>query len=156
MKYIFDFDIMPTPLARPRICKGGYFYSPSSGKVSLLAKRIRSQLGGLPSFGDEWVKLSVEFGLKLYTKKGARLRKRGDIDNFLKFLLDAIQESKLIDNDIQIIECNTVLVNHSTEYIRFAIESLDRVRTSRELHVSTQYIYNNKPSCIENTDGEEE
>jgi len=74
--------------ARGRLGKSGAFYSPSSKKEKSLAWLMRSKTYARIE-GKFY--LSMELGF-------ARLPK-GDIDNYAKYIMDALQKSGIINND---------------------------------------------------------
>ena len=82
------------PKKRPRLGKG-HVYSPSAIAENALAWMILAKAGcGVKFRGPVSVTLDV------YRKK-----RRADIDNVLKFVLDALQKSGIIENDRQVEKC---------------------------------------------------
>ena len=79
------------PKTRPRLGRGGNVYSPSAQAEKGLAWEFRAQAGTFET--SEPVALFIEIA---YSK--------GDLDNYLKTICDALQKSSIVKNDKQVVE----------------------------------------------------
>jgi len=100
--------VIPNPILkphrRPRLGKGrngSHVYSPSKKAETNLGWQIKAAiLEAYPSLG---LPLEGEYDLyAFYYFKGG---KKGDTDNYLKFLLEALQRGGIVENDRQIRVC---------------------------------------------------
>jgi Holliday junction resolvase RusA-like endonuclease len=89
------------PKARPRLGKGG-IYSPSSKKEKSLAMEISWKAQG-KRLGDQPCVLTLRVSYK-----------KGDLDNLLKTVCDALEKSGIIDNDSQIEEIHAYKNKHES------------------------------------------
>ena len=76
---------------RPRLGRHGNVYSPTAEHETTLAWLIRAQVGSLVIDGPVKLTLRCKFA-------------RGDLDNYVKTVCDALQKSQVIRNDSQVIE----------------------------------------------------
>lgn len=93
------------PKERPRAGRGK-FYSPSSRREDSLAWLIREQAKGVAPFTSP---IAVHLGIY------ARGQVRGDLDNYEKFVWDALQKSGVIANDRIIKACSCRVFEGSGE-----------------------------------------
>ena len=82
----------PLPKQRPRMGKGGRFYSPSTQEEKRIAGHLQAQMGRNEPCGSD-IAVTVRF----YRAN----RRRADLDNLLKNLLDAAN-GVVWDDDWQI------------------------------------------------------
>lgn len=90
-------DYIPPPCQRPRVGKGGHAYSPSSKPEQSLAWMLLADISRqnitaqLPYDGPCYLQVA------LFYRKNQPIR--GDLDNILKFIMDAMQKAAIIKND---------------------------------------------------------
>ena len=109
----FTFIVLgrPVPKGRPRMTRRGRVYTP---KESILAEELIAETIGedAPTFTGP---VSVEM---IFNKESTSVTVRaleegatglrGDLDNYIKLLLDGIQRSPLIENDRQVLHIDAV------------------------------------------------
>jgi len=109
----FTFIVLgrPVPKGRPRMTRRGRVYTP---KESILAEKLIAETIGedAPTFTGP---VSVEM---IFNKESTSVTVRsleegatglrGDLDNYIKLLLDGIQRSPLIENDRQVLHIDAV------------------------------------------------
>lgn len=103
MKIVID-NYVPKPKERPRFGKKGKVYSPSGTSEQILAWEIKAYVSHhYPKYTTitDYIKISLIISSEQELK--------GDIDNYIKFIYDAIQKSGIIENDKQIRESYTRL-----------------------------------------------
>ena len=100
---LYKIKIKPRPTPRPRVGKYGAYYSKSYSehkrKMEFLVKELRIPKG-------EYTHISVAFNFPYpkSKKKSECIDKafcynKGDLDNYLKCLMDALECAKVIEND---------------------------------------------------------
>lgn len=100
----FTLPIGSKPKERPRITRKRKAFTPKSTTdvEDAIAEWIDANVDH-PGFADRHVKVSVTFrkdSISVWMKPARQRSKlRGDIDNYVKLLLDGLQKSHLIDND---------------------------------------------------------
>lgn len=100
----------PVPMQRHRTTKKGRVYSPSSSTQQKFRSTVQEvlKLNGSSVFpffsASEKVKLIVAFQLKhpKHPHKGRKGRMGGDVDNYVKFVMDAIN-GVVYDDDSQVV-----------------------------------------------------
>ena len=97
-----DFTIHTAPVSkqRPRLGKGGCVYTPSKTKV--FENIVALSYGNRPSFDDKYIRIRLKFKFevpKSYSKKkrleaieGKIRPTKGDIDNYIKAVLDGLNK----------------------------------------------------------------
>jgi len=96
MKHTFVFEnYVPKPKARPRKGKNGHFYSPSSAEENVLANLAWLQKH---ETGMETITENVFVSIIIESKK----KLKGDTDNYVKFVFDALEKAQIVKNDKQI------------------------------------------------------
>jgi Holliday junction resolvase RusA-like endonuclease len=107
---VFYLDIEPTAKGRPRFTKGGRTYTPKKTKEasSLISNHIKMT--------NKWDKLEKGEPVGVYIRffckrpkslgKGDRLLKttKPDLDNYIKLILDGMNESGIWHDDSQVVE----------------------------------------------------
>lgn len=102
-------ELCPVPCPRPRVTKSGITYYPKrySDYKKALALILRQQYGNREAL--DFYYLSAEFYFsypKSHPKKGrveaAPMRKRCDLDNLAKGLMDSLQDAGVILDDRQL------------------------------------------------------
>lgn len=83
---------IPPPCQRPRICKSGFIYSPSSKEQQEWANEYFSYYENL---------FNKDCQLRLKISIVCKKRPRGDVDNIAKFVMDALQKAKVCNDDKQ-------------------------------------------------------
>jgi Holliday junction resolvase RusA-like endonuclease len=108
-KKILDVEIKgnPIPASRPRFTKSGRAYTaePYKSYKANLAKKLEMLMGELPEIPDAGTKERTAYlkahryqlSLKIYREKAI-----GDVDNYAKSVMDALQDAGVIANDSQI------------------------------------------------------
>ena len=103
-----DFTIHTAPVSkqRPRLGKGGCVYTPSKTKV--FENIVALSYGNRPSFDDKYIRIRLKFKFevpKSYTKKkrleaieGKIRPTKGDIDNYIKAVLDGLNKKAWKDD----------------------------------------------------------
>ncbi len=103
-----DFTIHTAPVSkqRPRLGKGGCVYTPSKTKV--FENIVALSYGNRPSFDDKYIRIRLKFKFevpKSYTKKkrleaieGKIRPTKGDIDNYIKAVLDGLNKKAWEDD----------------------------------------------------------
>lgn len=103
-----DFTIHTAPVSkqRPRLGKGGRVYTPSKTKV--FENIVALSYGNRPSFDDKYIRIRLKFKFevpKSYTKKkrleaieGKIRPTKGDIDNYIKAVLDGLNKKAWEDD----------------------------------------------------------
>lgn len=87
----------PKPKQRPRMGRGGHFYSPSSADEVQAGKEIYLQFA-IKRKGGLWdATKPVNVKIHFHYKSGRG--RTPDVDNLLKFTLDAIEKSGIVKND---------------------------------------------------------
>ena len=76
---------------RPRLGRHGNVYSPTAKHEMTLAWCMRAQVGAVTLTGDVRLTLRCNYS-------------RGDLDNYIKTVCDALEKSAIITNDRQIVE----------------------------------------------------
>lgn len=95
MKIAYTHMGEPVPASRPRVTRWGTYNTPRYESFkSLLASEIALHLGTFGRFQG--------YALKLYAEFHRKSKRKADIDNFLKALMDSIQDSGIIENDTDI------------------------------------------------------
>ena len=103
-----DFTIHTAPVSkqRPRLGKGGCVYTPSKTKVfeNIVALSYENR----PSFDDKYIRIRLKFKFevpKSYSKKkrleaieGKIRPTKGDIDNYIKAVLDGLNKKAWEDD----------------------------------------------------------
>jgi Holliday junction resolvase RusA-like endonuclease len=101
LRIVID-NYVPKPKQRPRFNKYGGVYSPSGSEEQILAWEIISYIShNYPK------RKTITDNIKVSLIISARQELKGDIDNYVKFVYDAIQKSGIIENDKQIRESHT-------------------------------------------------
>ena len=109
----FTFIVLgrPVPKGRPRMTRRGRVYPP---KESTLAEELIAETIGedAPTFTGP-VSVEMIFNKESTSVTGRALEEgatglRGDLDNYIKLLLDGIQRSPLIENDRQVLHIDAV------------------------------------------------
>ena len=103
-----DFTIHTDPVSkqRPRLGKGGCVYTPSKTKV--FENIVALSYGNRPSFDDKYIRIRLKFKFevpKSYSKKkrleaieGKIRPTKGDIDNYIKAVLDGLNKKAWEDD----------------------------------------------------------
>ena len=103
-----DFTIHTAPVSkqRPRLGKGGCVYTPSKTKV--FENIVALSYGNRPSFDDKYIRIRLNFKFevpKSYSKKrrlealeGKIRPTKGDIDNYIKAVLDGLNKKAWEDD----------------------------------------------------------
>ena len=103
-----DFTIHTAPVSkqRPRLGKGGCVYTPSKTKV--FENIVALSYGNRPSFDDKYIRIRLKFKFevpKSYSKKrrlealeGKIRPTKGDIDNYIKAVLDGLNKKAWEDD----------------------------------------------------------
>ena len=103
-----DFTIHTAPVSkqRPRLGKGGCVYTPSKTKV--FENIVALSYGNRPSFNDKYIRIRLKFKFevpKSYSKKrrlealeGKIRPTKGDIDNYIKAVLDGLNKKAWEDD----------------------------------------------------------
>lgn len=103
-----DFTIQTAPVSkqRPRLGKGGCVYTPSKTKV--FENIVALSYGNRPSFDDKYIRIRLKFKFevpKSYSKKkrleaieGKIRPTKGDIDNYIKAVLDGLNKKAWKDD----------------------------------------------------------
>ena len=103
-----DFTIHTAPVSkqRPRLGKGGCVYTPSKTKV--FENIVALSYGNRPSFDDKYIRIRLKFKFevpKSYSKKkrgeaieGKIRPTKGDIDNYIKTVLDGLNKKAWEDD----------------------------------------------------------
>lgn len=100
MKAHLQVNIKPVPKARPRLGRYGKAYTPKSTlnyENAIMGEYIANNL---PNFGDKSITVEIEFGFippaswsnkkKMLALKGECIPSKGDLDNYVKAVLDAL------------------------------------------------------------------
>ena len=113
-EYTFVVPGRPVPKGRPRMTRRGRVYTP---KESILAEVLIAESIGekAPNFTGP-VSVEMIFSKESTTvtvrplDEDAVTGLRGDLDNYIKLLLDGKQRSPLIDNDRQVLHIDAVKI----------------------------------------------
>ena len=98
--YTVDVEFKAEPKKRPRKGKRGNIYSPSAQREETLAWKIKAQfLNDFLGDQDEFFEMPLYSEPELYFSSKSV---RGDLDNFEKFIYDALEKAGIIKNDRQI------------------------------------------------------
>ena len=128
-----DFIINTTPVSkqRPRLGKGGCVYTPSKTKV--FENIVALSYGNRPSFNDKYIRIRLKFKFevpKSYSKKkrlealeGKIRPTKGDIDNYVKAVLDGLNK-KVWKDDRYICSIEAEKVYAEESCIEVSIESI--------------------------------
>ena len=128
-----DFTIHTAPVSkqRPRLGKGGCVYTPSKTKV--FENIVALSYGNRPSFDDKYIRIRLKFKFevpKSYTKKkrleaieGKIRPTKGDIDNYIKAVLDGLNK-KAWEDDRHIIGILAEKEYANESYIEVSIETV--------------------------------
>lgn len=116
----FTFVVLgrPVPKGRPRMTRRGRVYTPKESILAEehIAETINDVLAvqDTPTFTGP---VSVEMifdkestSVTVRPLQEAQTGLRGDLDNYIKLLLDGIQRSPLIDNDRQVLHIDAVKI----------------------------------------------
>lgn len=98
------------PKARPRLGAGGRVYSPTSSHERSLAWELRAHYPGVRYESPVSVECAM-FG-----------KQRGDLDNCIKTLLDALQKAGIIKNDKQVRRIVAEYVDSETKSVIVEID----------------------------------
>ena len=111
-EFTFVVQGRPVPKGRPRMTRRGRVYTP---KESIEAEELIAEIIGdkAPVF-DGPVSVEMIFSKESTTVTvraldDAQTGLRGDLDNYVKLLLDGIQRSPLIENDRQVLHIDCLL-----------------------------------------------
>lgn len=105
MRIVID-NYLPKPKARPRVFdRGGRksVFSPTSENESNLAFLIASQAI------RKGIGVACYVGVEIFSKK----KLRGDCDNYLKTVLDAVQKAEVIKNDSLVKDSRCTLIENA-------------------------------------------
>lgn len=91
-------NYIPEPCKRPRLGNHGNTYSPSSAPERTMALMILAAISHIPHAPQ--LPLKGPCGVHITFCLPKQLR--GDIDNRVKFVLDALQKAKVYTNDSQV------------------------------------------------------
>lgn len=112
-EYTFVVQGRPVPKGRPRMTRRGRVYTP---KESIEAEKEIAEIIGedAPVFPGP-VSVTMTFSTESTTVTVKSLEDsssslRGDLDNYIKLLLDGIQRSPLIENDRQVLHVDAVKI----------------------------------------------
>lgn len=112
-EFTFVVQGRPVPKGRPRMTRRGRVYTP---KESIEAEELIAEIIGdkAPVF-DGPVSVEMIFSKESTTVTvraldDAQTGLRGDLDNYVKLLLDGIQRSPLIENDRQVLHIDAVKI----------------------------------------------
>ena len=108
-------DYLPKPKQRPRLGYRGNVYSPSKRAEESLAWRIKA------STDIRYIGRAIKVSVKLFHIKALR----GDSDNYLKFVLDALEKSTLIDNDRNVVATSIEKIRSDKNETQIEIEEID-------------------------------
>lgn len=105
----------PVPKGRPRMTRRGRVYTP---KETILAEEqvveAINQADTVPEFsGPVSVMMIFEKDstiVKVRSMNDTSTKLRGDLDNYIKLLMDGIQRSPLIENDRQVMHIDAVKI----------------------------------------------
>lgn len=97
--------LAPLPASRPRATRGrGAYYPPAYSKWrSEAAKALQTALRGHTSFGALPLRVRYEF-VCTRPRKPANPFPRGDIDNYVKAIQDALTAAGAWHDDVQVVE----------------------------------------------------
>lgn len=105
-----------SPKARPRVGKYGNWYSPSSKDEENLGMLILREMR-LHNIKKQEGRLSVKLII------GYKNKKRGDMDNIEKYILDSCN-GVLWDDDRNIYEKYTKITEHCIDYLLIEVEKM--------------------------------
>jgi Holliday junction resolvase RusA-like endonuclease len=130
-------SITPVPKGRPRATKTGRIYTPS--KTADYERAISKMMSHHPAYLGP-LALDVTFVLKrpVNTPKSKPHRffkagSRGDLDNYVKSLLDGLQRSGVVPNDaavVQIVASKVYAAIDEASHIELKLWSLDQDQPS--------------------------
>ncbi len=106
---------MPQPKQRPRLGKVGKVYSPSKKKETELSWLIKGEI--LRYYGPIKIAGQLSVIIDIYCCKY-----HGDVDNYAKFILDALQKSGVIYNDSQIISLHISFLYSEKNMLRIVLK----------------------------------
>lgn len=112
-EYTFVVFGRPVPKGRPRMTRSGKVYTPQESREAeeFVAEAVGDDA---PTF-DGPVSVQMIFSKESTTVtirplSEAETELRGDLDNYVKLLLDGIQKSPLIENDRQVLHIDAVKI----------------------------------------------
>ena len=107
-------DVTPVPKGRPRATKTGRIYTPKTTadyerRIARLVGHLPAQLGALGLRADFILKRPARTP-KYITGRFMKAGSRGDIDNYIKALLDGCQRGGVVPNDAAVTEVHSTKV----------------------------------------------
>ena len=112
-EFTFTVQGRPVPKGRPRMTRRGRVYTP---KESIEAEQLIAEtIGDKAPVFESPVSVEMIFSKESTTVTikaldDAQTGLRGDLDNYIKLLLDGIQRSPLIENDRQVLHIDAVKI----------------------------------------------
>lgn len=100
MKQSLRIDVNPVPASRPRVSRFGTYYGPIYRKFKAMLATTLQQMGVNNFFGKDPIEVEIECHIKR-PKTTTLEMPRGDVDNYAKGVMDALN-GVLWDDDVQI------------------------------------------------------
>lgn len=132
-------DLCPVPKGRPRMTKAGTTYTPKRTRefeqaISTLVKDASALLGALildVTFILKRPKSAPKSQLGRYFRAGSR----GDLDNYIKALMDGLQRGGVIPNDAAVVRvsaCKAYAAPDESPHIEFRLRSIGEISAYEE------------------------
>lgn len=110
-------NYLPEPCQRPRLGKNGNTYSPSATPERNMAMMVLAAISHIPNAPQTPFKGPCGVHITFCFHDNAK----GDIDNRVKFVLDALQKAKVYSNDSQVHQLSAAY-RINTKHIRTEIQ----------------------------------
>ena len=127
---LLEFDINPVPASRPRVTRWSTYYPKKYTQFKLDMIALTSEVHSAPFEGLLGVDIGFYIAMpkswskkKKESKEGRYCDNNADVDNYLKAILDSLNEVVYVD-DRQIVEISARKIYSSTPCIKFKYKTI--------------------------------
>ncbi len=132
-------DLCPVPKGRPRMTKAGVAYTPKRTRefeqaVSHMVKGTSALLGAL-TLDVTFILKRPKSAPKSQPGRYFRAGSRGDLDNYIKALMDGLQRGGVIPNDAAVVRvsaCKAYAAPDESPHIEFKLRSIGEISAYEE------------------------